>query len=44
MGDKLYHFLYQKDCTGSRSVSVHPYLCSDVSRAHRRGCGDKGKN
>ena len=40
---KMHLFCYQKDCTRSRSVSVHSYLTYDASRAHRRGCGDKPK-
>ena len=35
---------YQKDCTRSRSVTVHSDLSCDASRAHRRGRGDKTKN
>ena len=42
--NKTYLFCYQKDCIGSRSVSVHSYLSYDALCAHRRGCGDKQKN
>ena len=38
---KMHLFCYQKDCTGSRSVSLHWYLSHDASGAHRRGHGDK---
>ena len=40
---KMNLYCYQKDRTGSRSVSVHSDLTYDASRVHRRGRGDKPK-
>ena len=38
---KMHLFCYQKDCTRSRSVSVHSYLTYDESPAHGIHRGDK---
>ena len=38
---RMHLFCYQKDCTSSRSVSVHLYLSYDTSHTHKRGRGDK---
>ena len=40
---KTYQLCYQKDCTSYRSVSIHPYLNYDASRAHRSDRGDNQK-
>ena len=40
-GQQNVFFCYQKDCTSSRSVSMHLYMSYDVSRAHRSGRSDK---
>ena len=41
---KMHHFLYQKDRSRSRNVSVDSYSTYDASRTQRRGRGDKPKN